>query len=472
MKKSNLFSIIASFDKKEEKAFKYWLLDKQNNTSALSLKLLEIIRLNKEQDIESYEVFALLFPKEAFNDAKLRQSMHHLMLALKHFVAFQSIVQDEIELEKHWLKWLSKKDLHYIRSNYFDKYVRKTTQKEDIQWIGNVADYEIVLDEYIHRSVSGYTLPNPKTVRSSTEVHENHHIVEILFWSLLVKYQNIIYNRNEAYPLGEWVIASLEANTLYKSEVINLILLAIKSVALDSEDETINQLSSKLGQLHLQLGDDYRFTLYIVRSYYANRKHKKEATESSLRQLFLFEKERNELGYSVRNGKLSYVAFRNMVRLALEMNEIDWAKNYNKNFAKFVRKEQRKNSKLLNKATILYHEGKLNEALVSFNQFDIDNEMTYMILKKYLTQIYYELNELYAIELLIKSVLRTLYRRKKVDHNWINFFKFVKKLLVLKKNYNSHKIKMLFTDINAEQQLSNKKWLLQKIDELNSKVNA
>lgn len=469
MEKSNLFNIIASFDKKEEKTFKNWLVNRQDNNSDLSLKLLEMILSNKEQNIASNKVFDILFPGETYNNAKLRRYMNLLMEELKRFIAYQSILQDEVELEKHWLKWLSRKDLYNIRREYFEKHVRKTTQKDEIQWIGNVADYEIVLDDYIHSSVSGYALPNPTTVRTSTEIHENYHIIEILFWLLLVKYQNINYNRNEVYPLGEMVLASLQTKSLYKSEVINLLLLAIKSVELDSDEETIHQLSNKLSQLHLQLANDYRFTLYIVRSYYANRRHKKEASESSLKQLFLFEKERNELGYSLRNGKLSYVSFRNMVSLALEMNEIEWAKNYNKNFAKFVRKEQRKNSQILNKARILYYEGKLNESLVLFNQLEIDNEQIYLILKRYLTQIYYELNEIYALELLIKSIFRTLQRKKNTSSHWtpwMNFYKSVNKLLILKKNYSESKLNKLLAEINKEHQLSNKKWLLQKIEEL------
>lgn len=471
MEKSNLFNIIASFNKKEEKAFKNWLVNRQDYTSSISIKLLEIILSNKKQDISSNKVFDILFPEEDFNDAKLRRYMNLLMEELKRFIAFQNIVQDDVELEKHWLRWLSQKDLHDIRKNYFENYVRKTNQKEDIQWIGNTADYEIILDDYIHRSVSGYALPDPKTVLASTEIHENYHIVEILFWLLLVKYQNINYNRNVAYPLGELVVASLETNSLYKSEVINLLLFAIKSVELDSDDETIDQLSTKLNALHLQLADDYRFTLYIVRSYYANRKYRKEKTESSLKQLFLFEKERNELGYSLQNGTLSYVTFRNMVSLAIEMNEIEWAKSYNKNFSKFVRKEQRKNSQILNKAKILYHEGKLNESLVFFNQLEIDNEQIYLTIKKYHTQIYYELNEIYALELLIKSVLRTLHRKVNASSHyasWINFYKFVNKLLILKVNYNEAKKIKLLEEINCEQHLSNKKWLISKIEKLES----
>ena len=468
MKKNNLFSIIASFDKKEEKAFKNWVVNKKDSTTAISIKLLEIILSITEQDIDSTDVFEILFPREIFDDAKLRRYMNLLMEELKHFIAFQSIEQDEVEIEKHWLRWLSKKDLYDIRKIYFEKHVRKTLQKKDIQWIGNIADYEIIYDEYIHRSVSGYTLPNPKTVRTSTEIHENHHIIGILYWLLLVKYQNIIHNRNESYPLGELLVKSLETNSLYRSEVINLLLLAIRSLELDIEDETIDQLSNKLSQLHLQLANDYKFTLYIVRSYYANKKHKKEAKENSLKQLFLFEKERNELGYSLQNGKLSYVSFRNMVSLALEMNEIEWAKNYNKNFAKFVRKEQRKNSQDLNKAKILYYEGKLNESLVLFNQLEIDNEQIYLNLKKYITQIYYELNETYALELLIKSVLRNLHRKNNVNSNWtswMNFYKVANKLLILKNNYNPSLASKLLVEINKEQYLSNKKWLLQKLEE-------
>lgn len=433
MKKSSLISIIESFDRKEEIAFKNWLANRQDIISAISIKLLEIILSNKEQDVDPNVVFEILFPGETYNDAKLRRYMNLLMKEIQLFVAFQSIEQDDVELEKHWLRWLSRKDLHDIRNNYFEKYLRKTNQKEDIQWIGNVADYEIILDDYIHRSVSGYALPDPKTVLSYTEIHENYHIIEILFWLLLVKYQNINFNRNVVYPLGELVVASLETKSLFRSEIINLLLLAIKSVELDSDDETINQLSTKLGQLHLQLADDYRFTLYIVRSFYANRKHKKEGTEHSLKQLFLFEKERNELGYSLQNGALSYVTFRNMVSLAIEVNEIEWVKNYNKNFASFVRKEQRKNSQILNKARILYHEGKLNESLVLFNQLEIDNEQSYLVLKRYLTQIYFEQNEIYALELLIKSVFRTLHRKNNASQHstsWINFYKFVNKILI------------------------------------------
>ena len=83
---------------------------------------------------------------------------------------------------------------------------------------------------------------------------------------------------------------------------------------------------------------------------------------------------------------------------------------------------------------------------------------------------YYELNELETLLNFIESSKRFLVNNPSVSalsRIYIhNFFKYIKKIVLLKENKDPGKIFVLRKEIQRNKEISNTRWLLEKIDEL------
>ena len=155
------------------------------------------------------------------------------------------------------------------------------------------------------------------------------------------------------------------------------------------------------------------------------------------------------------------------------MRRIDEALQFVKDKQKDLPVERQKNAYAFNMATIKMYEKKYNEAIELLQTIKYIDHVYYIGAKTRIVKIYYDLGEYQAIFSVLDSIRLYFIRNKNLTTTrrqvHLNFIRFVRKLTRLKarKNYTplenyTQKMDALHHEIQQEEVLHNKAWLLQE----------
>lgn len=99
MKKSHLIQALRSFSKKEIRDFRKWVQSPMHNQREDVVKLLEYLTTNdcleNDEKLDKELIFKYLFPKEKYDDAKIRQTMYFFSECIDAFLIYQKFLEDE-----------------------------------------------------------------------------------------------------------------------------------------------------------------------------------------------------------------------------------------------------------------------------------------------------------------------------------------------------------------------------------------
>ena len=116
MIKSRLVQIISSFSSKEKRLCKAWIncsmINQRNDVDALYDFLWNM--KFKEQYLNKTLAWATIYPKVAYNDGKMRQIMHRLLLAVEDFLVFNHIKNNKEQHAFVLINALKQRQLHQL----------------------------------------------------------------------------------------------------------------------------------------------------------------------------------------------------------------------------------------------------------------------------------------------------------------------------------------------------------------------
>ena len=115
MKKSQLINILKTFSAKEIREMRKWLRSPAHNQRQDVVLLFDFFfednHLFKDDCLEKSFVSSWIYPKETYDDAKMRQVMFFLLKAIESFLIFQELNQDDIKTKNILSKVYRKRKL-------------------------------------------------------------------------------------------------------------------------------------------------------------------------------------------------------------------------------------------------------------------------------------------------------------------------------------------------------------------------
>ena len=159
-----------------------------------------------------------------------------------------------------------------------------------------------------------------------------------------------------------------------------------------------------------------------------------------------------------------------MLNAALALNEIYWAENFIKIYTIKLQPYIRESMKCLAYAFLYFHTNDYRKVLKYLNEVEFTDIQDKFFARTLTARSYYELNEIETLLNYIESSKRFLVNNPSVSamsRTYIhNFFKYIKKIVILKENKDSEKIFLLRKEIELNKEVSNTKWLLEKLKEM------
>ena len=103
MHNSHLIIVLRTFSKKELRELQKWLESPIHNQRDDVLSLLHYLTssdtLDREKQLRKEKIYEKIFPKEVFDDAKLRQTMHFLLRCVEEFLIYNELQQDVVHTQ-------------------------------------------------------------------------------------------------------------------------------------------------------------------------------------------------------------------------------------------------------------------------------------------------------------------------------------------------------------------------------------
>ncbi len=362
----------------------------------------------------------------------------HKELVEKHISKSNRILDREIDRSADYFlqKYFFGRNLQTLKTNYERKVDKKKTE---------------ALTEYDKLSGS---------LDAFYVIEKLRHAIELLTWARLYKTEVSVPDLKHTFLLIENEgLLDIAAVQIYRSMYL-----------LVSEEENENEyyLLKKLAMNEISSFPiiEQRGILDVLLSY-AIKGGNKGNKESLAEMLNLY-----EWGIDTEiifeKGHLSPTTFRNYILGGLRLGEINKVEKFITEKSPLIEDSRRENAVEFNRARVAFHKkeyGKVLEQLAKVNYDDIWYNLNS---KNYLLASYYELEEWDALSFQISSFQQFLRREKSIREGYrkmhLNYASFLGK--IVSKQYDKTSLAKLRQSIKDEKLVFNRKWLLEKIEEL------
>lgn len=169
----------------------------------------------------------------------------------------------------------------------------------------------------------------------------------------------------------------------------------------------------------------------------------------------------------LENGYLARFTYRNILNVALALNEWEWALEYLHTFAPYLAPAERDNVLRYNLATYYYRLPDHEQALELLRQVEFRDVLYNFDARRMLLRIYYERQEWRALDSLLDSFATYLQRHRETGYHremYRNLVRFVKRLLALRPD-NAPARQSLRAEIAQAEHLAERAWLLEILEQ-------
>lgn len=436
MQNTKLIQLLKSFNPGEIKMFKDFVnspfYNKNRNVISLYDYLKKYYPEFKEEKIQEELVFEKLFPGEKYDYFKLKNIISDLLVLGKEYLA-TIYYKDKTELmDRALLEQLRDRNLDVMFEQLYKSGVKKLNET-------------VVKDEYYFFKYLEYT-EELKSFYSPKEPNAHFNLFQdqldyFLKYSItkMLRLYNIMLHENKQNNYGfdlrmlDEVLDYLKKN---KSEDNPTILLYYNIILLEKDNDKkyffeLKKLKEKYDG-ELSLYDKYMYYLHMAG--FCADKFNKEGRTDFMKEHFLLSKENFDKG-TMELGKILYMDFLNHVKIALRVDEYEWAEMYINTF-KDKLTEEKESTLNFCYGYINYRKGNLDKALELISRTSFPNYLIKLQVKILLLQIYFE-KEFYDQALAMIDTFRHFLNREKSIKE--DFKKSISEYLKLTNDLIKHK---------------------------------
>ena len=471
MQNSQLTHILFALSKKESRELRKWLVSPIHNQRSDVVQLYEYLtsgnRLEDDKSLEKERIFRKLYPKEAYDDAKMRQVIHFLQESIEEYLVFVKNQSDDLQCQLNLVKSFRERKLEKL----YDKAMRKLEQ--------SFLDFPFRNEDYLDKA---YWIEKEKSEQLSekraqiSNYQQMSDQVEISFITRKLKIACVmlshqkIYKTNYNFGLLESVLQHLQTqDTLLQEPAIKLYFHFYNLFRFPDEEFHFFEIKKVLSSSEHFFDALERKDIYLmVINYCISRMN--IGYKSFVREAFEFYRKAIESRIIIENGILNHLAFRNIVTAGTTLREFEWVSKFIEEYQNYLAPEYRENFVKFALARLYFEQGDYDRAQDLLIQFDIDDILINLTAKTMLIRLYYEKDEFMALESLLDSMRAYINRKKMLAYHKMSFKELIsasKRLIKIQFN-DRKKIEILNNQITNSRILPShmKEWFMEQLKKL------
>ena len=476
MHKSRFIRLLSTLTPEEFRRFESFLRSPFYNTNKNLLRLLQYIgryfpRLTSPK-LAKEKVWKFLYPKEGYDDNRLRQRIFMLSKLLETFFTTIEIEDRTTDQRSLFIKALDKRGLHAD----FTKTIRQEIKVLEAESIKNPVVYQ-QLHQYYQQL---YFHPDtPKFQAGGKELRECIHNLDQYFVLKKLEYGCEAASRevlfSEVYP--DWFLERIQEEVKELPELDSMLAIQLYQDLIQLQKQEKNQaLFAQIKTLFIDQADalspEQRISIYQYLSNYAARRVN-TGEQQYYTELFDLTKMALQYHIIIEQDRITDATFTNTVVMASVLKEFEWAEQFMKNYQSLLEPGVFNSAFHLAMAYWHYHQQQYPEVLSHLQEIHFLPSYGYRV-KSLRTRSFYELyqqdNSYYEPVLAEINSFEQYIRREKTTttyrkRSYLHLISYLKKLVKIKNNpkWSREKTEQLKEDIENKQPVFAKHWLLEKI---------
>lgn len=468
MKGSKLILLLKTFNSKELRAFGDYLkspfFNKNKELVDLFFYLKKCAPLFAEKKIKKDLVYKRVFQKSNIDVKHLHYVMSFLLKLAEEFVSHIEYQGHNGLPDYHLLVALSKRNLE---KNY-NHALKKAESRLEINEYQNT---EFYFHQYLIADVNNRNFQGTRLREYDASLQKASDYFDLFFIANKMKYLCEMLDRQNVL-VADYNLKMLHFVKAYLTDEVlndNSFLDFYYCVLLLQTEESSDKYFTKLKLLiqtrfdELPLMEQKQIFFHAINYTIRKIREGKDSYLSECLELY-------EFGIKMRfvfdDNYLSPWTFKNVVRLALRLKRFVWTKNFIEQNYQLLKEEFQDDQYNFALAEYYFLMNNFTDALLHLN-FIFNDIQTILGARTRILQIYYETDELDALDSGISSFRQFLYRNKKVSKKiglpYRNFVTMLTELI--KHNLSSDKL-ILHEKITTTSILAGKQWLLDKLNNL------
>lgn len=472
MQKNKFVAIFYGLSPHEKVAFRKWVNSPFFNKNILISKLLQhfyTTDLKTNRHLLDREVIhAVLFPKEAFNMAKLRHLVSELTQLLEQFLVFQYRKSQTIQFQLDLSEVYKQKRLDHLSQKSILK-AQKLHQKTPLADI-NQLDIAYAIESAIYHN----TLEKDRSTSNNLQAVNNSF--DIAYIARKLKHSCRVLSHQGMYPqqyqtgLLQQVLDYLSQHPEYLDIPTIGLYYYYYMASTNHKEEAFyfKKFKDCLLQYQFLFEQEEMRDLYILATNYSIKRLNTHLRSYYLTESFELYQQALKNGILLENNKISPFAFTNIGAIALALKKYDWVWKFLHHYHVHLAPEVRQVYMDYNLSKWYFHQQEYTKAAALLVAHEFEDLHLNLSTKILLLKIYYELGETLLLEALLNRFGTYLSRQKGLVYhkkNYNNIIRFTRRLVSINPFSSKAKTK-LKKDIEAVDLLTEKDWLLEQLQKL------
>ncbi len=464
MQRSRLIELISTLSLKEIKETRKFLASSFFNQRLDVQDLFELLT-NTENVPSKEEAFAILFPDEIYEPQRIRQVMSWLQKLLEKYLFILSQRTEKINRKTELIQEFRSRglDRHAMLSVREAESLLEKSPYRNGNW--HQQNYRLLQEK--HSLSERRQRTGEQHLQELTDEHDAFYLIEKLRHACLIRsYQAV--NKVE-YDLGLLlpILPHLSDDFWIKWPVAGIYYYSFKMLSETDGHPYFYQLKEQLEKhQHLFPREEIR-DIYLFAINFSIRQLNEGSNKSS-REAFQLYRDMLDANLLTLDGNISRFAYRNIVALGLQLQEYEWVETFLMEQKEFLDIQYREATFSFNLAKLEYERKNFEAAILLLQKADYSDLLLNLASKTLLIKIYLLLDEQRLLDSHLSAMRRFVKRKKMVGYhreNYLNIISISQKLTEL--NPFDKKAKAGLRElIESTDPLTERKWLLEQIDEL------
>ncbi len=472
-----LYKHLRKLSAKEERQFLRWLQSPYHNGNRNLEVMFAYIRksspLYEGARLQPESIYQALYPQKKYKEIRIKQLGVEMLNQLNGFWTDQA--QQEREIDRELLLWPK---LHHAGLPSAAKGLKSRCHKRLFEHnlhrdSDNLRRFQFAMEEHQQILQQGKRDLEPK-LQEVNDTLDRHYYYEKLKHYCKSLVQGKFTKSTYQFPLVEEILLEIQREPYLSLHGLQFYRHAIQAFQQEHDPAYFEMKKILFEQRHAHDPEELPQQLLLARNYCIQRLNNR--ARDFLPELFAIYELEIDLELIVVRGQIPQATYKNIATLSMMLKRYDWLERFLHRYRTAVDE----GSYFFNLAILRFIQGNYKETLDLLAQADNDEVLMNLSAKTWQLKTYFELWLKYSDESEYDEKLEahltaftTFLNRKKSSlpnhyHYHLNFGKFVRELLRKSQPYqkDKHALQKLLDKVNANEQLADRAWLLEKVQDL------
>ncbi|HMQ46192.1 MAG TPA: hypothetical protein PKA00_10970 [Saprospiraceae bacterium] len=466
MKNSKLLQVIEHLDKRELRELKPFLRSPFFNQREEVAQLFDyIVDCLYLLDIEPSKTGAHRYLKrpEPFEPQQIRYLMSWLLQLIEKYLSLSAFLEDDVGQKIALSRVYRSKGLQKHFEQNYQKLLNQQQQQPFRHAEFYESQYRTELERYQFRAAQQrFVEQNLQVISDNIDLA---YISRKLRQTCLSISHQTVYNTAYQFGLLEEVLQYVEKNNLLPIPAVGIYyhcFLALRT----TEEAHFNAFKKGILDHEALFPAEELRDLYLLALNYCIRRLNDGLQHYAGEGLDLYKAGLANGVLLSDNRHLSRFTYRNIVAMALKVGDLEWVATFIRDYKSFLKSEFRESMYSFSLARLAYQKKDYGQVLELLQRSEYSDLLLNLAAKTLMLKTFYELREYDLLDAHLQAMKAFIRRKDLIGYHKINYnniIRFTQKLLNLNFNAPSEKA-VLMRQIQAEEHLTEREWLLEQLE--------